>query len=330
MRREHITELVCPGGSHGLELRNGAVEEQGEIKTGELVCSAEGLTVPIRDFVPRFVPNSGYSENFGQQWNHFRRTQLDKFNGTTLSKERFYSGTGWSPGELKGARILEAGCGAGRFTQVMLDAGAHVYSVDLSSAVNACFANNGPHDRLCLAQADLCQIPFQPHSFDKVFCYGVLQHTPDPRVSFMNLLKFLKPGGELAIDIYLKGWALEPYKCKYLYRPLTTRMPRNILFRFLQWYIPKWLPIDTIIKRLPLVGRVLGMGIPCWNYHYLPLSREQQVEWAILDTFDALAPAYDDPQTPETVSEWFRSAGMTDVRVRIGGNGVLGNGKAGA
>ncbi|HAP40568.1 MAG TPA: class I SAM-dependent methyltransferase, partial [Nitrospira sp.] len=79
---------------------------------------------------------------------------------------------------------------------------------------------------------------------------------------------------------------------------------------------------------LPLIGRVLGMGIPCWNYHYLPLSHEQQVEWAILDTFDALAPVYDDPQTPDTIAEWFRSAQLTDVRVRIGGNGVLGNGKA--
>ena len=79
---------------------------------------------------------------------------------------------------------------------------------------------------------------------------------------------------------------------------------------------------DMMYREAPDVraGRILD----------LPLSREQQVEWAILDTFDALAPAYDDPQTPETVSEWFRSAGMTDVRVRIGGNGVLGNGEAGA
>ncbi|MDR4473462.1 MAG: hypothetical protein MRJ92_12735 [Nitrospira sp.] len=66
-------------------------------------------------FVPRFVPDSGYSENFGEQWNRFRRTQLDKFNGTRAPlQERFYSGTGWSPDELKGARVLEAGCGAGR------------------------------------------------------------------------------------------------------------------------------------------------------------------------------------------------------------------------
>jgi SAM-dependent methyltransferase len=328
MRREHIAELVCPGGPHGLQLKTGAVEEQGEIKSGELICLTDRVTVPIRGFVPRFVPDSGYSENFGEQWNHFRRTQLDKFNGTTLSKDRFYSGTGWSPAELKGARVLEVGCGAGRFTQVMLDAGAQVYSVDLSSAVDACVANNGPRENLCVAQADLCQIPFRPRSFDKVFCYGVLQHTPDPRAAFMSLIPFLKPGGDLAVDVYLKGWALEPYKNKYLYRPLTTRIPRTLLFRFLQWYIPKWLPFDTFLKRLPKIGRVLGMAIPCWNYHYLPLSRDQRVEWGILDTFDALAPTYDYPQTIEAVNKWFYDAGLSDVRVIIGGNGILGNGKA--
>ena len=327
MRREHISELVCAGGQHRLNLQEGALEEQGDIKEGALTCVATCPTVPIRGSVPRFVPDSGYSQNFGEQWNHFRRTQIDKFNGTDLSKERFYSGTGWSPAELKGAKILEAGCGAGRFTQVMLDAGAQVYSVDLSSAVDACFANNGPRENLCVVQADLCRIPFRHHSFDKVFCYGVLQHTPDPRASFMSLIPFLKSGGDLAVDVYLKGWALEPYKSKYLYRPLTTRVPRHLLFRFLQWYIPKWLPVDTFIKRLPLVGRVLGMLIPCWNYHYLPLSRQQKTEWGILDTFDALAPAYDYPQTPESVTESFTSAGLMDIRVRLGGNGVLGNGR---
>jgi SAM-dependent methyltransferase len=328
MRREHIADLACPGGPHKLNLKEGAIEEQGEIKNGEIVCSAGCPPVPIRSYVPRFVSDSGYSESFGEQWNRFRRTQIDRFNGTTLSKDRLYSGTGWSSADLRGARILEAGCGAGRFTQVMLDAGARVYSVDLSSAVDACMANNGPHPNLCVVQADLCRIPFWSQSFDKVFCYGVLQHTPDPRASFMSLVPFLKPGGELAIDVYHKGWALEPYKSKYLYRPLTTRMPREVLFRFLQWYIPKWLPFDTFMKRLPLVGRVLGMFIPCWNYHYLPLSYEQCLEWGILDTFDALAPAYDNPQTQQTIMKWFKEAGLADIHVRLGGNGVLGNGKA--
>jgi SAM-dependent methyltransferase len=327
MRRETIADLVCPECHENLALRPGAVEEDGTIKTGELLCEKEASVFPIRDHVPRFVPDSGYTENFGQQWNLFRRTQIDKFNGTSLSRDRFYSGTGWSADELNGARILEVGCGAGRFSEIMLNAGARVCSVDLSSAVDACVRNHGLREDLCVAQADLYHIPFRRRSFDKVFCYGVLQHTPDPRASFMSLIPFLKPGGEVAIDIYHKGWALEPYKSKYFYRPLTTRIPQDVLFRFITWYIPKWLPFDTFFKRIPLVGRVAGLLVPCWNYRYLPLSEQQRTEWGILDTFDALAPAYDYPQTEETIAQWFRDAELVDVRVRLGGNGVLGNGR---
>ena len=210
----------------------------------------------------------------------------------------------------------------------MLDGGAQVFAVDLSAAVDACYENNGPHERLCLVQADLNQIPLKPRSFDKVFCYGVLQYTPDPSASFRSLVPFLKPGGELAMDIYHKGWAFEPYRSKYLYRPLTRCLSRDLLFRFIKWYLPRWLPFDTAMKRIPIAGRLLGMLIPCWNYSYLPLSAQAKIEWGILDTYDALAPVYDHPQTEQTVRDWFRAVGLTDIRVRLGGNGVLGNGRA--
>lgn len=328
MQHDHIKHLACPGTDHELVLAPGYGEAEGEIREGDLVCAVDGRRVPIRDFIPRFHPDAAYVQSFGDQWNRFRRTQIDKFNGTTLSRDRFYSGTGWTPEALKGARILEAGCGAGRFTQVLLDAGAHVYALDYSSAVDACLANNGPHPSLCVVQADLYRMPFCLASFDFVFCYGVLQHTPDPRAAFMCLVRFAKPGGHLAVDVYRKGLALAPHKSKYLYRGVTKRIPPDILFDLIRWYVPKWLPIDTRIKQIPALGRVLGMLIPCWNYWYLPLSREQQLEWAVLDTFDALASRYDSPQTLDTVQRWFEEAGLEEIRVRYGGNGILGNGRA--
>ena len=195
-----------------------------------------------------------------------------------------------------------------------------------SNAVDAAFANNGPHPNLCIIQADMLDSPFRRGSFDYVFCYGVLQHTPDPKRAFMSLVHFLKPGGKLAIDIYRKGWELEPYKSKYLYRPLTKRMSRDTLFRILELYIPVWLPFDTLMKKIPVIGPAFGMLIPCWNYSYFPLTKQQQIEWSILDTFDALSPQYDLPQTAETVESWFNEVGLSQIHVRPGGNGVLGNG----
>jgi len=314
-----VTAFRCPDCGSPL-----AFDPSGASGDGTLRC-AHGHQFPYVGGIARFRSDSGYAASFGEQWNRFRRTQLDKFNGTTLSRDRFFTGTGWSPDDLRGASVLEVGCGAGRFTQVMLDAGAAVFAVDYSNAVDACVANNGPSNRLCAAQADIYRLPFARGSFDFVFCYGVLQHTPDPHRAFLSLVPFLKPGGRLAVDVYRRAWELQPYKSKYLWRPITTKMSTERLFRLLEWFIPRWLPVDTAIKRIPFLGRVLGMIVPCWNYAFLPLTREQRVEWAILDTFDALAPVYDLPQSESTLRRWFEEARLLSIDVRVGGNGVLGN-----
>ena len=104
-------------------------------------------------------------------------------------------------------------------------------------------------------------------------------------------------------------------------------MNPETLLRFLRWFIPKWLPLDTRIKRIPYLANYLGAVIPCWNYHYTDLSAEQKVQWAIMDTFDALAPTYDIPATRRQVEGWFRGCGYTEFEVREGGNGLVGNGR---
>ena len=311
-----LKTLASPGCEHALELLEDGLLDR--------VC---GRRFPIRDGIPRFVSGESYADSFGEQWTRFRRTQIDRFNGTTLSRDRFCAGTGWDAEALQGRRVLEMGCGAGRFTQVMLDFGAEVYAVDLTSAADVCLANHGPHPRLRVVQADCDVAPFRRGIFDKVFCYGVLQHTPKPKRAFLNLVSFLRPGGEIAVDVYIKKWQIIPSKSKYLYRWLTTRLPRPVLFRIIQWYVPKWLPFDTAMKRVPKLGPLLGMCIPCWNYSSLPLTPRQVVEWGILDTFDALAPTYDVPQTMPEVASWFREAGLADVRIREGGNGIVANGR---
>jgi len=329
MRYEAIDGLVLPSGMPDLKIHKVESECHGEVREGTLIAS-NGQTVPVRNFVPRFVDDGSYTENFGLQWNHFKRTQLDRFNGTTITKDRFYSGTGWSPEELRGQRILEAGCGAGRFTQIMLDAGAEVYSLDYSSAVDACFANNGPHPMLTVVQGDIFKMPFRQGWFDKVFCFGVIQHTPDPKQAFSKLLPFLKTGGKLAVDVYIRLPWPNRWMSKYLWRPLTNRIPNRVLFKLVEWYVPRWLPIDNKLDDARFIWRFakyLRGIVPCWNYTgLLPLDEVQIKEWAILDTFDALSPAFDEPQTLESVHSWFDGAGLSDVYVQHGANGVIGRG----
>jgi SAM-dependent methyltransferase len=281
--------------------------------------------VPLRDGIPRFRDDSGYNQTFAMQWGRFRTNQFDDVNGTGLSRKRFAE-TGWDLDGLRGRKVLEAGCGAGRFTRLLAEAGARLVAFDYSAAVDVSRDNNGAFANVAFAQCDILDMPFRDGAFDDVFCHGVLQHTPDPEAAFHALARKVAPGGRISIDVYRKDGLVRPWKSKYLWRWKTSKMEPERLLRVLEWYIPKWLPIDTLIKRIPYLGTYLGAVIPCWNYWYTDLSPDQKVQWAIMDTFDALAPAYDLPATLDDVRRWFADAGLSDVDIHPGGNGVVGNG----
>jgi 2-polyprenyl-3-methyl-5-hydroxy-6-metoxy-1,4-benzoquinol methylase len=262
-----------------------------------------------------------YADTFGEQWNRWRRVQLDSVTGKPLSRERLFSGSGW-PERLDGERVLEVGCGAGRFTEVLVSTGADVVAVDASSAVEAARETVG--SRATVLRADLFALPFDEESFDRVLCYGVLQHTPDPRAAFLTIVRYVRPGGRIAADVYRRADYVDRWSSKYLWRWLTTRLPPRVLLRVVEWYVPKWLPVDTRVARVPRIGRFLTALVPCWNYTgLLPLSPEELRAWAVLDTYDALSPRYDFPQTEESVREWCDAAGLVDVDIRPGGNGIL-------
>ena len=271
-----------------------------------------------------------YTASFGEQWQRYRRTQLDSVNGTTLTSSRLYTNTGWTPQELAGQRILDAGCGAGRFTEILLEAGAEVWAVDASRAVDACAANHGASARLHVIQADLLHLPFRRHGFDKILCYGVLQHTPDPGRTFAALAPLLKPGGAIAIDVYLRSPWIYRWTAKYWYRWLTKRLPRMMLQRLVSWYVPKATVVDERCRRVPVLRRLWPALVPLpFNGRTAPaLTPEQRREWAILDAFDALSAWHDHPQTLRAVRGWCVEAGLSQIDVRVGGNGILGNATA--
>lgn len=266
--------------------------------------------------VPRFVPQlENYTESFGRQWNIFRETQIDQSFQSSFSSERFFAESGWSPETLANLDVLEVGGGAGRFTRVLLEeTEAYVHTVDYSSAVDANYKNNGHYDRLRLSQASVYELPFPRESFDRVFCFGVLQHTPDVKHSVRCLAEQVKPGGALAVDFYpIRGpWTF--IHSKYLLRPLTKRLPHNVLLNVLNSSIDTMLAATDLFERIG-AGRILNRFIPiCATHRSFPdevlESRELRREWALMDTFDAFSPEHDHPQRIKTVASWFREFGL--------------------
>jgi SAM-dependent methyltransferase len=314
MRRDLMDVLACPGCGHSLSLRID-LETENEIESGSLGCGSCTAAYPIVQFVPRFVPVENYSTSFGFQWNRFRRTQLDSTTGQPITARRFFDQSGWNSAEMEGRWTLDLGCGAGRFAEVALNTGARLVAIDYSTAVDACRQNLGPHPRLDVVQADVYHLPFRRGCFEFVYCFGVLQHTPDVHRAFAALVEQLAPGGRIAVDLYprLLANVLWP---KYWLRPFTKRMQAARLLSLVSRAVNLLWPVSLALGRVPRVGRRLRHALPIANYDgILPLNASQLKEWAVLDTFDMLAPAHDHPQTAATLEAWFREAQLAHIEV---------------
>lgn len=100
----------------------------------------------------------------------------------------------WRAPLARDALWLDAGCGAGTYMRVLAEAGQRVIGVDYSL----------PTLRKCplrpIAAADVRALPFSSATFDGVLCFGVLQALAESRVAIAELVRQLKPGGELWVD----------------------------------------------------------------------------------------------------------------------------------
>lgn len=327
MKPEFLCYLRCPktGSPLTLEITE---EQNGRIKTG-ILRNVTGESWPIIDFVPRFVEQGNYADNFGLEWKIHARTQFDADAGHQMSEERVFGVTGWNR-NLEGEVILEAGSGSGRFTEHLLGTGAMVISFDYSDAVASNQANNGSHENLLLLQANIYEIPLEKSFFDKVFCFGVLQHTPDPEASFNSLVRMIKPGGKIATDVYLKTVMRYYLNTRYWVRPFTRKVKPQKLYNWCKSYINFMWPLARLVRKIPRVGEALNWRLLIADYAMqMPDADDATLkEWALLDTFDMLSPAFDIPQTPRTYQRWHEAACLKNISVRRGPNGLVATAQA--
>ena len=270
-----------------------------------------------------------YSKSFGLEWNIHNTTQYDGYSGFKLSEDRFFNETKYDR-NLEGQLILEAGCGSGRFTEHAVKTGANVISFDYSDSVEANYKSNGNKNNLLIIQADIFKMPFNDNTFDKVFCFGVLQHTPNPKKAFFNLVRVLKPGGQLVADIYAKTLARCLLTPKYFIRMFTRNINPKKLYVYVNNYINLAWPVAKIISKIPKIGYRINWRLLIADYSQTILKGADNKllkEFAVLDTFDMLSPKYDYPQTLNTFKKWFVEAGLEKINVHYGYNGIEGRGK---
>lgn len=315
MQESYLEILRCP--VSGAKLRLDVLEKvNGKIKEGVLVAEInEDYRYPITNYIPRFVPVSNYADNFGFQWNKFSRTQYDSQTKQPITHNRFWKATGWDAEAMKGQYVLDVGCGSGRFAEISLQTKAIVVAIDYSNAVDAAYNNLKDYDNLFLIQADIYQLPFAEGIFPFVYSLGVLQHTPDAKKSFDSIVKFVKPCGFICVDLYWKRLRTMLHT-KYLFRPFTTKMNKDKLFAIIERFTPTLLKISTLFMKIPLLGKPMSRLIPVANYNgTYNLTKAEQLEWSILDTFDWFSPVYDNPQSVPTLKQWLTNHDLQNIEI---------------
>jgi len=232
-----------------------------------------------------------------------------------------------NPEFFKDKKVLDAGCGNGRFAYYAGKYAREVWAIDLGPAVEVARKNTASLENVHVVQADLHRPPFPPESFDFIYSIGVLHHLPDPEIAFQNLLRYLKPGGEIQIYLY---WQPERRSVKSFLlsavnsvRGLTTRLPHwavhalaypSALAAFVFFVWPY-----RIMQTVPAL-RSAAANMPMKQYAVLPFRV------CVNDQLDRFSAPIENRYTKTEVEAWLSSAGLKKSQV-IANFGWLGTGQ---
>jgi SAM-dependent methyltransferase len=263
-----------------------------------------------------------YADSFGLQWNAFRKTQLDSHTGLPISEQRLKRCLGPVWDSLSTMTVLECGCGAGRFTEVLLRQGAHVHSVDLSEAVVANKANCPISERHAVMRADVNALPFSSR-FDLVMCLGVVQHTRSPEKTIADLYAAVRPGGYLVFDHYAPS-VTRWLTLKPLYRAYLRRQDPRRAMQLIKNAVTRFYPWHARFRDRPLAWTLLSRVSPLTTYlKSIPeLPEHLQREWCELDTFDSLTDFFKHLRTKEQIEGILRGCRAEEIASWEAGNGI--------
>ncbi|MBE0534396.1 MAG: methyltransferase domain-containing protein [Phycisphaerae bacterium] len=297
MKKRLLEILRCPVCRGRLSVEGESSDEA--IDAGRLVCTC-GQTYPVAGGVPRFVAHDDYVKSFSLEWRRHSKTQLDT-SVSDVSEKDFTKKTGLRPEDVKGKLILDAGCGMGRFMDVVQRWGGEVVGVDMSYAVDSAYCNLGNRSNSHIVQADIMHLPLALECFDIIYSIGVLHHTSDCKKAFLSLTPYLRRGGLIGIWVYADYNKMHTRSSNVL-RRLTVKIPRTALYYLCYVSVPLY-----YVYKIPVMGHLLR--------NCIPISMQKKWDWRVLDTFDWYSPAYQSKHRYPEVHRWFLEAGLSEMEL---------------
>jgi ubiquinone/menaquinone biosynthesis C-methylase UbiE/uncharacterized protein YbaR (Trm112 family) len=302
MRESFLELLECPVCHSSLKLQIASMQAD-RIRNGNLYCGNQH-SYPVREFVPAFAQEQDYMEVFSllRQRPANDLPQPGELNSEKITREEFTAQTRTSPQELRGKTVLDAGCGSGRFTSLLASHGARIVGVDIdSTGLHQASEAIADYKDAHFVQADLFSLPFRPGAFDFIYSLGVLHHTPDPKAAFLNLTRLLKAGGQIAAWVYPKS---ERTPVSNLLRPVTTRIPKKLLY-WIAWAVTaSYGPLLKITRLKPRLQKILYSTRLPWH---------EERHWRIHSFLDWYGPKYQFKYSPEELESLFSEAGLVEV-----------------
>ena len=295
------------------------------------LTSKNGVSYPIIKGIPRLLKNfNNYSSAFGEQWNKWRKTQLDSYTNTTITRDRLFRCLGNNIiNHLNNSKdtihVLEVGCGAGRFTEILLKfPSIKLTSIDLSSAVEANSLNFPQNNNHRIIQTDLMYLPFESMQYDIVICLGVIQHTPNPEKTIKKLYEQVKLEGNLVIDHYTFDISRLTKITSLILRPLIKRLSSKKRINAIKFLVNIFFPFHRLIRNFPLLQKIFSRVSPIITYfHIYPeLNDNLQKEWSMLDTHDGLTDWYKHLRSLGQIKKTLENIKSTSIEVKTGGNGI--------
>lgn len=105
--------------------------------------------------------------------------------------------------DLKGCKMLDAGCGTGFFTATALARGAEVTSLDIGvNLLREARKKGAPF----VVAGDVANMGFADASFDLIVSSECIEHTPSPRASIKEMARVLRPGGMIVLTCPNRFW----------------------------------------------------------------------------------------------------------------------------
>lgn len=248
--------------------------------------------------------------SFGEEWTKFHR--FSEADLRTAGEELFDL---W-PAELDPAttRLLDLGCGSGRWTRYLAHRVAHADAVDPSGAVFHAAQANADLPQVRWSQARGEELPFADGSFDITLCVGVLHHVRDPRRVLAEALRTLRAGGCFYFYLY---YAMEQRGRLYRWLHRASELMRRPIHRLPGAMKRPLCDVLAVLIYLPLVllaRMTKALGVPWWRR--LPLAYYHNKSFRLMrnDALDRFGTAYEKRSTQAEITMLLHGAGFDEVR----------------